>query len=140
MATSKHNDKRNGSHNFSCGVWGRYLSKLTVQFECDNTSLVADIQKGSAKDDTCMHLYRCLWFFVSHNNIDITIVHVAGVTGCTAGHLSRHHMSLFFSLNPQADITPTTLPPALKDIVVSPNLDWPSPNFRQLFSTTTVRV
>ena len=76
----------------SCGVWD-----LRVQFESDNTSVVAAIQKGSVRDDTSMHLLRCLWFFVSHYDIDITIVHVAGVTNCTADHLSRHHMSLFFS-------------------------------------------
>ena len=59
---------------------------------------------------------------MSHYDIDITIVHVTGVTNCTADHLSRYHMSLFFSLNPQADTAPTTLSPALKDIVASPNL------------------
>ena len=59
--------------------------------------MVAAIQKGLARGDTSIHLLRCLWFFVSHYDIDITIVHVAGVTNCTADHLSRHHMSLFFS-------------------------------------------
>ena len=92
-----------------------------------NTGAVVAIQKGSARDDTSMYLLRCLWFFVSHYNTDITFVHVAD---CTADHHSRHHMSLFFSLNLQADTSPTTLPPALKDIVASPNLDWTSPNFR----------
>ena len=87
-----------------------------------------------------MHLLRCLWFFVSHYDIDITIVHVAGVTNCTADHLYRQHTLLFFSLNPQADIAPTTLPPVLKDIVASPNLNWTSPNFRQLFSTIAAKV
>ena len=69
----------------SCGVWGSYLSKLRVRFECDNTSVVAAIQKGSARDDTSMHLLSCLWFFVSNYDIDIKIVHVAGVTNCTCG-------------------------------------------------------
>ena len=124
----------------SCGVWGPHLSKSQVKFECDNTSVVAAIRKGSARDDTTMHLLRCLWFFVAHYDIDITIVHVAGVTNCTADHLSRRRMSLFFSLNPQADAAPTTLPPALKDIVASPNLDWTSAAFRQLFSTITTKV
>ena len=81
-----------------------YLAKLRVQFDCDNTGVVAAIQKGSAKDDTSMHLLRCLWFFVSHYDIDIITVHVAGVTNCTADYPSTHHMSLFFSLNLQANI------------------------------------
>ena len=53
------------------------------------------------------YLLRCPWFFVAHYDIDITIVHVAEVTNCIADHLSRQHMSLFFSLNPQADAAPT---------------------------------
>ena len=124
----------------SCEVWGPQLSKSRVKFECDNTSVVTAIRKGSARDDTSMHLLRCLWYFVAHYDIDITNVHVAGVTNCTADHLSRHHMSLFFSLNPQADIAPTTLSAALKDIVASPNLDWTSAAFRQLFSIITGKV
>ena len=31
---------------------------------------MAAIQKGSAKDDTAMHLLRCLWFFVAHYDIE----------------------------------------------------------------------
>ena len=81
----------------SCGIWAPYLLKLSVQFECDNTSVVAAIQKGSVRDDTSMHLLICLSFFLSHYDIDITIVHVAGVTNCAADHLSRYHISLFFS-------------------------------------------
>ena len=78
--------------------------------------------------------------FVAHYDIDITIIHVAGVTNCTTDHLSRHHMSLFFSLNPQADTVPTTLPAALEDIIASPNLDWTSAAFRQLFCIITDKV
>ena len=122
----------------SCGVWGPYLSKLRVQFECDNTSVVAAIKKGSARDDTSMHLLRCLRFFVSHYDNDITIIHVAGVTNCTANHLSRHHNYVIVFLS--QDIAPTTFLPVFKDIVASLNLDWTSPNFKQLFSTITAKV
>ena len=124
----------------SCEAWGPHLTRLRVKFECDNSSVVTAIQKGSAKDDTTMHLLQCLFFFVAHYDIDITIVHVAGITNCTADHLSRQRMSLFFSLNPQADAAPTPLPPALTEIVVSPDLDWTSPAFRELFSTITAKV
>ena len=62
----------------SCGVRGPYLSILKFKFEFDNTSVVAAIQKGSARDDTSMHLLRYLWFFVAHYDIDIRIVHTCG--------------------------------------------------------------
>ena len=140
MAAGKHHGKEMAPILLSCGVWGHLLARSKVRFECDNSSVVAAIQKGSAKDDTAMHLLRCLWFLVAHFDIDISIVHVAGITNCTADHLSRQRMSLFFSLNPQADVTPTPLPSALTDIVASPSLDWTSPAFRQLFNTITAKV
>ena len=44
----------------SCGVWGPLLARSRFKFECDNSSVVAAIQKGSAKDHTAMHILRCL--------------------------------------------------------------------------------
>jgi len=76
----------------SCAVWGPLLIR---SFKSDNTSIVAAITKGSANDDLCMHLLRCLWFFVAYYDISISIVYVPGHTNCTADHLSRHHMTLF---------------------------------------------
>ena len=43
-------------------VWGSLLSKTKIPFQCDNMSVVAAIKRGTAKDDTVMHLLRCLWF------------------------------------------------------------------------------
>ena len=48
----------------SCAVWGRQLT--TILFQCDNTGVVAAVQKGSSKDDLVMHLLRCLWFFTAY--------------------------------------------------------------------------
>ena len=46
----------------SCAVWATLLVNKHMQFQCDNLSLVAAINKGSAKDTMVMHLLRCLWF------------------------------------------------------------------------------
>ena len=43
-----------------CAVWGPLLSKTKILFQCYNMSVVAAIKNGSAKDDTVMHLLRCL--------------------------------------------------------------------------------
>ena len=43
-----------------CTVWGLLLAKTKILFQCDNMSVVAAVKKGSAKDDTVMHLLRCL--------------------------------------------------------------------------------
>ena len=34
----------------SCAVWGPTLARHKVLFQCDNSSVVAALQKGSAKD------------------------------------------------------------------------------------------
>ena len=39
---------------------------LKVPFQCNNSGVVAALQKDSARDSTVMHLQRCLCFFVAH--------------------------------------------------------------------------
>ena len=101
----------------SCAVWGPALSRRNVLFECDNSSVVAAVNKGSAKEAVVMHLLRCLWFFVAYYDITIIAKHIPGVANSSADHLSRCHMSLFFCSNPQADPAPAQLPTALLSII-----------------------
>ena len=119
----------------SCAVWGPALSKRRVLFECDNSSVVAAINKGSSKEVNVMHLLRCLWFFVAYYDITIVARHIPGVANSSADHLSRYHMSLFFSSNPQAELAPTPLPPGLLMIISSADMDWTSPDFRKQFNS-----
>ena len=97
----------------SCTVWGPDLSRKLVGFQCDNSSVVAALTKGSAKELTAMHLLRFLWFFVAYYDIHITAIHIPGVANLTADCLSRCQMQSFFNLNPQAFTDPTPLPPSL---------------------------
>ena len=53
----------------SCAVWGPDLSRKSVCFQCDNLSVVAAVNKGSAKEPTVMHLLHSLWFFVAYYDI-----------------------------------------------------------------------
>ena len=50
----------------SCAVKGPLLARHKVPFQCDNSGVVAALQKDSARDNTIVHLLRCLWFFVAH--------------------------------------------------------------------------
>ena len=56
----------------SCAIWGPVLARQRVLFQCNNSSVVAALQKGSAKDSIVMHLLCCLWFFVAHYDIVLT--------------------------------------------------------------------
>ena len=123
----------------SCAVWGPDLSRKSVCFQCDNSSVVAAVNKGSAKEPTVMHLLRSLWFFVAYYNIYLIATHIPGVANLTADCLSRCQMQSFFTLNPQASKTPTPLPPSLVQIITPAGTDWTSPHFHQLFTTTINR-
>ena len=49
----------------SAAVCGPQLGRQRVMFQCDHSSVVTSLQKGSPKDSPSMHLLCCLWFFIS---------------------------------------------------------------------------
>ena len=119
----------------ACAVWGPQLAQKTVLVQCDNTGVVAAVQKGVSKDQSAMHLLRCLWFFTAHYDIAINIEHIPGESNCAADHLSRNRVQSFFLSVPQANLLPSPLPPELMELAVGSNPDWTSPAFRLLFSS-----
>ena len=121
----------------SCSVWGPQLAKHSVLFECDNSSVVAALSNGTAKDNAVMHLLRVLWFFVAYYNIELIPKHIPGVSNCTADHLSRNNLQYF---NPQASAVSTPIPPSLLTLVTIPGPDWTSSSFKQLFNITIKEV
>ena len=124
----------------ACAVWGPQLTQTTVLFQCDNTGVVAAVQKGTSKEKHVMHLLRCLWFFTAHYNIVLTIEHLAGVLNSAAEHLSRNSVQSFFLSTPQASLLPTPLPLELLEIATGSNPDWTSTAFKRLFNSTFTRV
>ena len=84
----------------SCAVWGPLLNRKTVLFQCDNTGVVAAVQKGSAKEATVSYLLRVLWFFTAVFSINLRIEHISGRSNGAADALSRFNMQSFFGSNP----------------------------------------
>jgi len=117
----------------SCATWGPLLARHKVLFQCDNSSVVAALQKGSAHNSMVMHLLRCLWFFVAHYDIVLLPEHIAGANNCTTDHLSRRKMHNFFSINPQTSPIPTPVSPSLQQLLAPPGPDWTATTFKQLF-------
>ena len=134
MVIFYHHGKRNCPH---CAVWGCELAKHSVCVQCDNFSVVAAIKKGAARDNTVMHLLRCLWFFIAHYDILLIPEHVPGVSNMTVDHLSRCQMHCFFLLNPLASSTPTAIHPAILEMLNPQGVDWTSPHFHELFYIIT---
>ena len=121
---------------FSCAVWGPWLTRSHTEFQCDNLSLVEDINKGTSKDLMVMHLLRCLWFFQALFNINIRASHIPGVLNISADMLSRNQTEKFLLLYPQSSRTPVPIPSPLLQMVSPHKLDWTSPSFLQYLKQT----
>jgi len=117
----------------SGAIWGFYLGRKTVMFQCDNSSVVTSLQKGSSKDPASMHLLRCLWFFTAHNEIDLIWEHIPGSCNTTADYLSRNNLQSFFSTNTEVSLQSTPLPRELLAITAVSGPDWTAPAFQAAF-------
>ena len=122
----------------ACAVWGPMMARKTVKFQCDNTGVVAAINKGSAKQPFVMHLLRCLCFFTAHFDIALIAEHIAGIHNCAADHLSRNNLQCFCT--PQARLVPTPIPVEALEMVTDSSLDWTLPAFRLRFNTILSRL
>ena len=117
-----------------------HVVRHTVLFRCDNSSVVAAIKKGAAKEPIVMNLLRCLWFFTAYYNISLLCEYIAGVTNELANHISHGNLSSFFAYKPQANPAPTSVPPSLQQLLVLPGSDWTLRAFKQLFKSAINEV
>ena len=108
-------------------VWGSYLGRKTVMFQCDNSLY------SSSKDPASMHLLRCLWFFMVYYDIDLVCEHIPGSCYTTADYLSRNNLQSFFSTNTEASLQSTPLRCELLAITAVSGPDWTAPAFRATF-------
>ena len=72
--------------------------------------------------------------------MSLTAWHVAGVLNQAADSLSRNHLSLFLTLNPQALQGPTVVPDDLKELVLNHTLQWTAPSWTKLLASTLAAV
>ena len=87
-----------------------------------------------------MNLLRCLWFFTAYFNISLLSKHITGVTNELADYVSCGNLTSFFAYNPQANPTPTSVPPSLQQLLALPGPDWTSQAFKQLFESAINEV
>ena len=117
-------------------LWGAQWQATTVLVRSDNTSVVAALTSGSAKDPLLMNLLRCLHFYLAHFDIHLVARHLAGVENTAADALSRDNLTVFFQCQPLANPSPSPLQPALNELLLLQSPDWLSPTWRALFLAT----
>ena len=117
-------------------LWGPYWMGRHICCLCDNTAVVAVVNKGAARDPTLSHLLRLLAFALAVLDIILTVRHLPGAQNMSADALARNNLQLFFSLNPQASPVPAIIPAQLRELVFNRALVWSSPNWTALLSAS----
>ncbi len=105
-------------------LWGDSWQGRSVCFHSDNTAVVALLNSGSVRDDSLMHLMRCLTFVAAKYNFIFSSTHIPGVDNVLADALSRNNATLFLSRSPQAHRHPTPIPIAIPNLLVTEKPDW----------------
>ena len=119
-------------------LWGPQWAGMQVCCLCDNMAVVAAVNKRSAKDPILSHLLRIVPFLTTILDITTTAQHLPGVQNTSADALSRNNLNLFLSLNPQASPIPAIIPPELRELVFNRSLQWTSPSWMGLLSSSLI--
>lgn len=117
----------------SAALWGHQWSGQSVHFQSDNTSVVALINSGTSREDTLMHLMRCLSFIMAKFNFVVSASHIKGSHNVLADALSRNDRKTL-SNYPQAQPTPTAIPTPLLDLLIMHKPDWTSRHWTALWN------
>ena len=119
----------------AAATWGAQWQNKSVRCRCDNAAAVHIINSGTSSDSYAMALLRCLHFTAARFNILLSAVHLPGSNNALADALSRNNLSCFLIHNPQASKHPSSIPPAVIDLLSMPVLDWTSQVWKDTFST-----
>ena len=117
-------------------VWGQHWRGLSIRFHSDNSAVVALLNTGSVRDDSLMHLMRCLAIIAARYNFIFSSSHIRGQDNGLADALSRNDSTRFLSTYSQAQAHPTPLPPMLLNLLLEEVPDWTSSSWiKQWIST-----
>ena len=119
----------------SAALWGQGWSGKSVQFRSDNTTVVALVNTGSSRENSLMHMRRCLSFIMAKYNFIASAVHIKGAHNDLADALSRNNRAYFLSHYPQAQAAPTVVPTELVELIVTLQPDWISPHWTKRWRT-----
>lgn len=120
--------------------YGVNSGRVSMLNSSDNMAVVAALSARSARHPIMSHLIKCLFFWEARYNFEYSAEHLAGKRNSAADALSRDHVSLFFSLTPQAMAAPTAIPPQVVSLLLDSNLHWTSPTWVSRFRDSLNRV
>ena len=110
----------------ACALWGQYWKGTTVRANYDNDAVVAIVNSGYSQEPFLRHLLRCIFFISAKFDFTLIAAHIPGQDNTLADAISRNNATLFLSLSPQADRTPTQVPQDLINKLLIEKPDWTS--------------
>ena len=101
----------------AAALWGRQWKGRTILCRSDNTAVVAAINNTSKVKESA-HLLRCLAFICASFQCQLRASHIPGPHNTVADALSRNNLVQFYSVHPQAQARPTTIPAELIQLLI----------------------
>ena len=105
---------------------------------CDNSAVVAVVNRRYCRDKIMMQLLRCLFFVEAYLQFEISASHIAGLHNELADDLSRNRLPAFLKKKPDANVVSSVLPISLLQWLLS-NQEWTSPTWMRQFTTFVLR-
>lgn len=104
-------------------------------FHTDNKALVEILNKKSSKSKQVMQLVRPLILVAMLNNIHFKAFHIEGYKNSIADSISRKQWEKFWTLVPEADVNPLTIPEdCIRDEIEHLTLSSIAPNTKMVYS------
>ena len=113
-------------------LWGEQWAHKHVLVQSDNMAVVHVINSLKCKDQSMLHLMRCLHFFTAQFDIKLRATHIQGVLNIPADAVSRNNLQVFRETVPGSSLLPVPIPPQLWQLTVTQMPDWQSPTWRSL--------
>ena len=118
----------------ACATWGQSWQACQVCCRCDNQVVVAALCTRLSRDEGIMHLLRCLIFVEGQLDCHLTGECIDTCSNHLADNLSHDNAVSFLSKVPSADRLPTPTSAQLLSLLLNPQADWISPQWRHQFS------
>lgn len=119
----------------AAATWGKLWSGCNVRARCDNAAVVAVVNARYSKEKLLMHMLRCLFFVEAQYQFRLSANHIAGVHNSLADDLSRDRLGSFRDKLRVSDTYPPVINSSLLQWLLTPDQDWLSQSWRELFNT-----
>ena len=95
----------------SLHIWNNELRNKKIVFRVDNMAVVHIVNHMTSKSDKVMTILRAFTLLCLRLNVVAKAQHVAGIQNNICDSLSRFQLQRFHKLAPDADPSPTPVPP-----------------------------